>query len=257
MTPDPVTPGELIITADDFGLDHSSNEAIVEALVRGWVTHASLLVNLGHVDDAAALARGAKVNGRIGVHLNFSEGEPLTPALLNCQAFCARGQFLPVEEFPRYKTLTVEQTTLVAAEVRAQIAAASSRGLAVSHLDSHNDVHIAPSIARIVVEIARELRIQRVRISRNCGLRQGVVRRVHHRSYNAWLSRRGLRRVHYFGSVDDMIWLGRRGSLDTATTVEIMTHPRKGPAGEILDVPSMEPLVDRLKRLRPYLPVTA
>ena len=141
--------------------------------------------------------------------------------------------------------------------MRAQIAAASSRGLAVSHLDSHNDVHIAPSIARIVAEIARELRIPRVRISRNCGLRQGVVRRVHHRTYNAWLSRRGLRRVHYYGSVDDMIWLGRRGSLETETTVEIMTHPRKGPAGEILDVPSMEPLVDRLKRLRPYLPVTA
>ena len=52
-------------------------------------------------------------------------------------------------------------------------------------------------------------------------------------------------------SIDDMIWLGRRGSLETETTVEIMTHPRKGPGGEILDVPSMEPLVDRLKRLRP------
>lgn len=257
MTPDPGASGRLIITADDFGLDPSSNEAIVESLVRGWVTHASLLVNLGHADAAAALARGAQVNGRIGVHLNFSEGEPLTPALLNCEAFCARGQFLPVEEFPRYKTLTAEQKTLVAAEVRAQIAAASSRGLAVSHLDSHNDVHIAPSIARIVAEIARELRIPRVRISRNCGLRQGVVRRVHHRTYNAWLSRRGLRRVHYYGSVDDMIWLGRRGSLETEPSVEIMTHPRKGPAGEILDVPSMEPLVDRLKRLRPYLPVTA
>jgi chitin disaccharide deacetylase len=253
----PAIPDRLIITADDFGLDRSSNEAIVEALVRGWVTHASLLVNLGYADDAAILARGASVNDRIGVHLNFSEGEPLTPALRNCEAFCGQGRFLPVEEFPRYKTLTAEQRTLVAAEIRAQIAAASSRGLAVSHLDSHNDVHIAPSIARIVTEIAGELRIPRVRISRNCGLRQGIVRRVHHRTYNAWLWRRGLRRVRYYGSVDDMIWLGRRGSLDKETTVEIMTHPRQGPSGEILDVPSMEPLGNRLKRLRPYLPVTA
>ena len=45
--------------------------------------------------------------------------------------------------------------------------------------------------------------------------------------------------------------------LETPTSVEIMTHPRKGPAGEIVDVPSMEPLNDRLKRLRPYLPVPA
>jgi len=256
MTADEWASERLIITADDFGLDRSSSEAIVESLVRGWVTHASLLVNLGHVDDAAALARAAQVNGRIGVHLNFSEGEPLTSGLRGCQIFCARGRFLPVEEFPRYKTLTAEQKALVASEMRAQIAAASTRGLAVSHLDSHNDVHIAPSIARIVAEIARELHIPRVRISRNCGLRQGVVRRVHHRAYNAWLSRRGLRRVHYYGSVDDMIWLGRRGALESESAVEIMTHPRKSPTGEIVDVPSMEPLVDRLKRLRPYLPVT-
>ena len=257
MTTSEAASGRLIITADDFGLDRSSNEAIIDALVRGWVTHASLLVNLGHADDAAALARIEGVNTRVGVHLNFSEGEPLTPALRGSEMFCANGHFLPVEAFPRYRKLTAEQRSLVAAEVRAQIAAASGRDLAVSHLDSHNDVHIAPSIARIVAEIAHELRIPRVRISRNCGLRQGVVRRVHHRTYNAWLTRRGLRRVHYYGSVDDMIWLGRRGDLETETAVEIMTHPRRGPGGEIVDVPSMEPLENRLKRLRPYLPVTA
>jgi predicted glycoside hydrolase/deacetylase ChbG (UPF0249 family) len=249
--------GTLVITADDFGLDPSSNEAIVESLARGWVTHASLLVNLGHADEACALARAADVHTRIGVHLNFSEGEPLTGGLRNCEAFCADGRFLPVEGFPRYQTLTDEQKTLVAAEVRAQIGAATSRGVTVSHLDSHNDVHIAPSIARIVGQIARDLGIRRVRISRNCGLRQGVVRRVHHRTYNAWLTGRGLRAVRYFGSVDDMIWLGRRGDLESGSPVEIMTHPRKGPDGDILDVPSMEPLESRLKRLRPYLPVSA
>lgn len=248
---------KLIITADDFGLDRPSNEAIVESLANGWVTHASLLVNLGYADDACAQARARGVESRIGVHLNFSEGEPLTPALKKCEAFCAGGHFLPVEEFPRYRPLSAEEKTLVAAEVRAQLAALSSRGIHVSHLDSHNDVHIAPSIARIVADVAREVRIPRVRISRNCGLRQGVLRRVHHRTYNAWLTRRHLRSVRYYGTVDDMIWLGRRGDLDGDAAVEIMTHPRRGADGEIVDVPSMEPLENRLKRLRPYLPVTA
>ncbi len=128
-----------------------------------------------------------------------------------------------------------------------QVAAAFDRGIKVSHLDSHNDLHIAPSIARIVAHVAWELQIPRVRISRNCGLRQGVLRRVHHRTYDAWLTRRGLR--------GDMIWLGRRGDLDRETSVEVMTHPRRGPDGEILDAPSMEPLANRLKRLRPYLPL--
>src|SRR5258708_38522039 len=100
-TPAGSSAGRLIITADDFGLDRPSNEAIISALVRGWVTHASLLVNLGHADDACALARAERVEARIGAHLNLSEGEPLTAALGPCDAFCADGQIRPVEEFPR------------------------------------------------------------------------------------------------------------------------------------------------------------
>src|SRR5258708_37359395 len=97
-----------------------------------------------------------------------------------------------------------------------QVAAAFDRGIKVSHLDSHNDLHIAPSIARIVAHVAWELRIPRVRISRNCGLRQGVLRRVHHRTYNAWLPRPGLRGA--------MIWLGRRGAAEPATSIALRTH---------------------------------
>ncbi len=52
---------KLIITADDFGLDPDSNEAIVEALATDCVTHASLLVNLGHADDACERARASGV----------------------------------------------------------------------------------------------------------------------------------------------------------------------------------------------------
>jgi predicted glycoside hydrolase/deacetylase ChbG (UPF0249 family) len=247
----------LIITADDFGIDHDSTEVIVEALARNWVTHASLLVNLGFADEACDLARARGVDSRIGVHLNFSEGKPITRALESDPTFCADGRFLPVEDFPRYRSLDAAQKALVAAELRAQVAEVSSRGIRISHIDSHNDVHIAPSIARIVTEVAAELRIPRVRIARNCGLRQGVLRRAHHQFYNAWLTRRGLRAVQYHGSVDDMIWLGRRGDLEGETAVEVMTHPRRGVDGEILDVPSMEPLEGRLKRLRPYLPVSA
>jgi predicted glycoside hydrolase/deacetylase ChbG (UPF0249 family) len=256
MTMPSTTPSTVIITADDLGIDRASTDAIIEALARGWVTHASLLVNLGHADDACAQARARGLDARIGVHLNFSEGEPLTGPIRDCDTFCAGGQFLHVEQFPRYRRLNAEEKALVAAEVHAQLAAAFDRGITVSHLDSHNDVHIAPSIARIVAYVACELRIPRVRISRNCGLRQGVLRRVHHRTYNAWLTRRGLRGVRYYGTVDDMVWLGRRGDLDRQTSVEVMTHPRRGSDGEILDVPSMEPLANRLKRLRPYLPVS-
>ena len=242
-----------IITADDFGIDEGSTEVIVESLARGLVTHASLLVNLGYADQACELARARGVDSRIGVHLNFSQGEPMTSAIKRSGLFCANGEFLPVEDFPRYRRLNLEQTLLVAGEVRAQLRAAAARGITPSHVDSHNDIHIAPSMARIVAAVARELQIPRVRISRNCGIRQGVVRRFQHQSYNAWLARQGLRCVEYLGTIEDMIWLGRRGQFGRGVPVEIMTHPRKGAGGEIVDLPSGEPLETRLKRLSAYL----
>jgi predicted glycoside hydrolase/deacetylase ChbG (UPF0249 family) len=242
-----------IITADDFGLDQPTTEAIVEAMAREWVTHASLLVNLGHAAEACELARSRGVATGIGVHLNFSEGEPITAAIKDSGIFCANGRFLPVEEFPRYWPLSDTNRRLVAGEVRAQLAAAASHGITISHVDSHNDVHIAPSMARIVADVAKEFQIPRVRISRNCGLKQGLIRRFQHRGYNAWLARRGLRVVQYYGAIDDMVWLGRRGQLDPTTPVEVMTHPRREPSGEIVDMPSHEALERRLKRLRPYL----
>jgi hypothetical protein len=62
--------------------------------------------------------------------------------------------------------------------------------------------------------------------------------------------------VRYFGTIDDMLWLARRGRLGRQASAEIMTHPRLGPNGTVLDAPSMEPLVERVRLLRPYMPVS-
>ncbi len=244
---------KVIITADDLGIDDGSIDAIVGSLERGFVTHASLLVNLGHADQACDLARARGVDSVIGVHLNFSQGVPVSEPIRRSALFCGNGEFLPVEDFPRYRRLTLPETLLVSGEVRAQLGAAASRGIKFSHIYSHNDVHIAPSIARIVAAVAREHRIPRVRISRNCGVRQGTVRRFQHNTYNAWLERQELRGVEYLGTIEDMIWLGRRGLFTKDVAIEIMTHPRKGAGGEIVDLPSGELLETRLKRLSPYL----
>ena len=174
----------LVITADDFGLEPSVNAAISAALASGWVTHASLLANTVHAEEACELARKHGAADRIGLHFNLSEGVPLTSAMSASKTFCSDGRFLPVENFPRYASLNAVDREAVAAELRAQFDAIRRFGIRPSHLDSHNDVHVAPSIARIVADVARDTGLSRVRISRNCGRRQGVVRRFQHRAYN-------------------------------------------------------------------------
>jgi predicted glycoside hydrolase/deacetylase ChbG (UPF0249 family) len=242
----------IIINADDFGIDALTNRAIAQAFAESLITHASLLVNLPCFREACDLARRCGVHDRIGLHLNFTEGAPLTDRMRRSPEFCADGHFLPPHYLRRYLPLPADAREAVAEETRAQIAAARAQGIPLSHLDSHNDVHTIPSIGSILVPIARSEGITRIRLSRNCGPRQGILRRMQQKVYNSWMGLNG-NPVHRFGTIDDMLWLARKGRLGPHVAVEIMTHPRLGEAGAILDAPSMQPLAERLRLLQPYL----
>jgi predicted glycoside hydrolase/deacetylase ChbG (UPF0249 family) len=237
----------FIVTADDFGLNPAVNAAVLRSLAQGLVSHASVLVNLPGFEDVCEAARSAQLTCRLGLHLNLTEGKPLTDAI-RATSLCWHGVFRPHDRFHRYKPLSGDTQRAVAGEVLAQIASARGQGIALTHLDSHNDVHTAPAIAAIVASVARSEGIQRVRPARNCGLRQGFVRWVQHRWFNVSLARQGLRQVTHFGTIDDMLWLARKGRLQPGSA-EIMTHPLLDPSDVIVDAPSMKPLAERLLQL--------
>ena len=72
----------LIIHADDFGINESVSRCIAECIDRGWVSETSLMVNMPYADDAVELARQRGFDERVGLHLNLSEGRPLTREIL-------------------------------------------------------------------------------------------------------------------------------------------------------------------------------
>lgn len=61
----------LIVNADDFGYGAAVNKGIVEAVDRGVVTSASLMVNTPGVDEALELA-AARPHLSLGIHVNFT-----------------------------------------------------------------------------------------------------------------------------------------------------------------------------------------
>src|SRR5262245_58207581 len=69
----------LIVTADDFGLTHGINEAIVRSYRQGIVTSASLIVTGPAFESAADLAR--QYPGLdIGLHLDLAD-DPIAFAM--------------------------------------------------------------------------------------------------------------------------------------------------------------------------------
>ena len=240
----------IIVTADDFGLHAAANHAIVDVLTSGIVSHTSIITNMPGFEEACELAQSRRFSAHVGVHLNLTQGRPLTEAIRGLQSLCVQGEFAPSNRWNGFRPLGQDAKRAVAGELRAQIAAARARGLRLTHLDSHNDTHIGPNIAGIVAALAREAGIPRVRPARNCGRRQGVVQFVWRRRYNAWLKRLGLMQVQYFGSTEDLLWLAARGKLGPSASAEVMTHPARDSHGVVVDTPFEQPLAERIRRVR-------
>jgi hypothetical protein len=128
----------LVLHADDLGMSRSVNKATFEALEKGWITSASVLVPCPWFPDVARWAK-AHPEADLGIHLALNSEwtgyrwGPLSsrdkvPTLLDPEGY------LPLEEtavVARAKPAEVE------AELRAQIDKARAAGLRISHLDSH------------------------------------------------------------------------------------------------------------------------
>lgn len=128
----------LILHADDYGMNHSVNRAISEALENHWITSASILVPCPWFLEAAAYAK-AHPDADLGIHqaLNsewttFRWG-PVTsrdqvPSLLDAEGY------LPLDT---PEVVQKAKASEAESELRAQISRAQKFGVHVTHLDTH------------------------------------------------------------------------------------------------------------------------
>lgn len=245
-----MTDRRMIVTADDLGADSVINEAIVESLLRGLATHASLLVNMAGFEDACARTLAAGLQDRIGLHLNLTEGQPVSARMRDCPRFSVDGLFRFPTRFTGFFPLSPSETLAMEEEIRAQITRAREHGLPLTHLDSHHHFHTELSVGGTVLSVARTMRIPRVRPARNCGRGTRTIRRVKHAAYNRKLTASGLRQVEYFGSIDDIIWLLNAPHAGRPLTVEIMIHPAGERDGPVIDGTTLVPLTEKLAELQ-------
>jgi hopanoid biosynthesis associated protein HpnK len=146
---------QLIVSADDLGLTAGVNRGILRAFQDGIVTSASLLVTGSGFEEAVTLAR-QNPELDVGLHLTLVEeravlGREVIPTLVD-----ETGRFHPTSsEFFRRALLGRINWDEVKLETAAQIARFQKTGLRLSHLDSHQHLHMFPPVFQIVRELTR------------------------------------------------------------------------------------------------------
>ena len=156
----------LIVNADDLGISCGTNRAIAAAFEHGVLTSASLMVNMPATDDALRLIRDHP-DLQVGLHACLTCGPAVlsrdrVPLLVD-EAGYFRHSFTGLWRLFRSgrRAAVLAQ---VEAELRGQWLAIRRRGLVLSHIDSHQHVHMLPGVFPIIAALGREVGVP-IRVS--------------------------------------------------------------------------------------------
>ena len=152
----------LIVSADDFGYTPGVNRGILHAYRQGIVSSTSLLANGAAFEDAVALSR-QEPGLDVGCHLNFVEGNPLSPTNQISHLVSPQGRFAGAARLARRLLLGSIPAAELEREARAQIERLLQAGVRPTHVDTHKHTHTHPRVAAAVARVAREFDIQWIR----------------------------------------------------------------------------------------------
>lgn len=232
----------LLITADDFGLTEGVTRAVVRAHRDGVVTSASILA-VGRAYATAVDLSSQNPGLSVGVHLAaVGEDPPLRPATEVPTLVDRHGRFpLSYRGFLRRAALGRVDMAHLRREFETQIERVLGDGIVVTHLDTHQHLHLWPAVGRIVVELAAKYDIPAVRLPRShrASPLATAVRRLEHR-LSAQLDRADLLTTADFAGLDEAGAMDREldGALDklahrAATTAELNVHPGEAGDGDL------------------------
>ena len=145
----------LVVNADDLGLTRGVNRAIVRAHRDGIVTSTSLLAVAREFDHAVSLLHENPALD-VGAHLAIVGEDPPLLSAAEVPTLVGRSGSFPLS----YRTVVARSAAgrIDPADVRRELTAQLERiraaGLAVSHLDTHQHLHLWPAVGSVVAELA-------------------------------------------------------------------------------------------------------
>ena len=148
---------DIIVNADDLGYSTHRDCGIFDCFRNNTISAASLMVNGPTATHAAHTA--VKEGLFLGLHLNFTEGRPVSS---NVPSLIQKSGYM-------YYKLTFWQQTFkiedICRETIAQLELFRTlTGQYPQHVDSHQHVHIIPTVANIIAPILNKYGVTSVRI---------------------------------------------------------------------------------------------
>lgn len=226
----------IVVTADDYGLHADINRGIRYCAEQGWVNGISVGV-CGEAADQKELETLRRLQDRfphldVGVHLMLTEAAPLT----DCTSCIGEdGRFLlHSRHLSRRAFLGLVRSREVGVEWCAQIERALHAGLRLSHLDSHQHVHLLPGIWGVYQNLARRYGIARLRCGYDSLVRSILQRKPAYAVMQLLALPRYLQsvpRVRTLGILEscafrfDQVQARVEHALRDGRSVEIMVHP--------------------------------
>jgi hopanoid biosynthesis associated protein HpnK len=219
----------LIVTADDFGLHESVNEAVEQASRAGLLNAASLMVTAHATKDAVRRARMLPNLG-VGLHVVLADGWSTLDAHLIPEIADPTGR-MHSDMFRKgvrffFKSGARRQ---LEAEIRAQFAAFARTGLTLDHVNVHKHFHIHPTILNILLEVGRDYGMPAMRVphepfwfaARSAGVLPGLAQA----SLSPWIAlmKHRLRRARIFHN-DRIFGMAGSGAMDEAGLLAILAR---------------------------------
>ena len=219
----------IIINADDFGLTESCSKAISEAFNKNLISSTTACANGKFIGEAYEIACANGFADKIGIHINLTEGAPLTDAIKNDAFFCENGVFH--DRINRLKKPTKRQLAELKEEISAQIERLKEIGFNLTHADSHHHIHTDVFFENTIKDVLFRYGINKIRLHRNFGdikFYKKIVKRL----YNNKLHRQGFITTDKMGSMED---LTKYPETVKSGICEIMVHPDFDKNGKLID----------------------
>jgi len=238
----------IIVNSDDYGISNSVNTAIVRAFENGCISSTTMMASMPGFEHAVELANtNPLLKNAIGLHMNLTEGVPLTEPIKKCAFFCKDGMFT----YQRQQAIffpSGDEKKAIRTEITAQLKRLIDNNIIPTHLDAHHHVHTEFGVINVYLAVAKEFGIKKVRLSKNVG-KTSKAKLVYKQLFNSYLRTRfGMTTTDIFCSANEYASIMNDPGIANKN-IEIMVHAMLNDKNEVVDIDK----VNLESKMRPLL----